>query len=248
MAKTPLKRRRAASPPPRKKVRAPRPTRKGTSPYHSDKNFAVRTGRMSLLFYPLTPEQEEDIRTSFGMQRQRDAKQLLRDWTHISYQAYGRTLAAYSQTEIERVLFTGRAGQQRDTRLTKATAAATEAIKAVKEMVVKWRSDTDSVALALRTNPVIATLTNEREAIEQYRTRAGQWPKYSVKRGQPEQPATYRLKVLAAYFRHHGWRVSSREHSLFAKLAVTVTTGNPVNHTLLKAVVASRDSYTPPTT
>jgi len=204
---------------------------------------------MSLLFEPLTPEQEEDIRASFGMQRQRDAEQLLRDWRHISYQAYERTLADYTQAEWTRIVFTGRAGQQRETRLKKATAAATEAIQAVKKMVVNWRSeDTDAVALALWTNTVIARLDKERETIRQHQTRAGQWPKASVKRGQPEQPATYRLKVLAAYFRHHGWGVSSREHSLFAKLAVTVTTGNPLNHTLLKAVVASRDSYTPPTT
>lgn len=203
---------------------------------------------MYSLFKPLAPKQKKDIRASFGMQRQPDAEQLLRDWGHISYQAYERTLADYIQAERTRIVFTGRAGQQRETRLKKATAAATEAIQAVKKMVVQWRSDTDAVALALWTNSVIARLDQERKCIREYQTRAGQWPKASVKRGQPEQPATYRLKVLAAYFRHHEWEVSSREHSLFATLAVTVTTGNPLNHTLLKAVVASCDSYTPPTT
>ena len=248
MATAPKQTRRRPSP--RKKPRASRPTRKGTSPYQSDKRFGKRGGSIALLLHDLTSEQNEDIRACFGPQRQQDAEQLLREWTHISTEALHITLDAYMHAERIRILFTGRAGQQRHTRLKKATAEADKAITAVKAMVEGWRYEldgTNAVAFARWTNDVIARLEQEREAIRQYQTRAGQWPKASVKQGPPEEPATYRLKVLAAYFRHHGWEVSSQARSLFTNIAEAVTTGgNPMFRTRLKAIVASRYPYTPP--
>ena len=255
MAKTPIKkRRRAASPPPRKKVRAPRPTRKGTSPYQSSKAFAARAGRIALLLHPLTSDQEKDIRESFGTRP--GAEQLLRHWTHISKEAYRWTLAEYLQAERARVLLGSRAGQQRHARLKKATAAAARATKAVKDMVANWRSElgTDAIVkLALWSDAVTSRLAQEREAIKRYRAQAHTWSSLPGKSGPPEEPETYRLKVLAAYFRHHGLEVSAYTNSLFAQVAeavlgraTTATTGKPMYRPRLKAFVASRYVYTPP--
>jgi hypothetical protein len=255
VAKTPLKRRRAASPPPRKKPRASRPTRKNTSPYQSSDSFAARAGRIWPLLDPLTQDEEDGIRDCFDLADHRGAEQLLRDWTHISSEAVRRTLSDYMHAERTRLLFSGRSPQQRDTRLKKATAATTEAIQAVKKMVANWRSEgTDAVALALWTNDVIARLEQERETIRQSQRHSAQLLRHlrrhrSIKRGPPEEPETFRLKILAAYFRHHKWEVSSRERSLFTNVVLAVTTGgDPINHTRLKAVVQSRFTYQPPTT
>ena len=176
MAKTPLKRRRAASPPPRKQTRASRPTRKGGSPYQSNEAFAERAGRADRLLHPLTADKEEDIRVSFRTQRQQDAEQLLRDWGHVGKEAYRTALTDYMWAERKRVLFRGRAGQQRNTRLEKATVAATEAIEAVKKMVANWRPElgpNDRVMLTQWSESMTSELTQQREAIERYRARAG---------------------------------------------------------------------------
>jgi hypothetical protein len=114
--------------------------------------------------------------------------------------------------------------------LREATAAADTATEAVTTMVDLWGPLADSpgqatAVLELRTlaDAVISRLAREREAMKR---RCALLP-VPAKRGKPDQPETYRLRVLASYFRHHEWPVSSSMNGEFA-LTCEVVTSTPL--------------------
>jgi hypothetical protein len=221
------------------KQKGPRPSpRRATDDWHVN---------LARLLEPLTPEQRDTLSAIFK-ERKEDATSLLQDWKRISEIAHYVALDVQTRHDAARLLINDRdTSNRRDAQLRKAAIAAGATAKALKEMVTLWSKHVDApspAALSAWADQVTVVLAQQREAIEQYRTRARKRPRVPLKTGRPEEPATYRLKVLAAYFRRHGWEVSSKEHSLFAELAVTVTTGNPLKHARLKAAVASRYSYT----
>ena len=175
---------------------------------------------------------------------------LQRDWTRISEMARYVALLRDTDASLTKLFFGKGTMRQRSKRLREARAAADTATEAVTTMVDRWGPLADppgqaKAVLELRdwADAVISRLAYEREGIERRRALLP----VPAKRGKPDQPETYRLKVMAAYFRHHGWIVSSSMNGKFALSCEAVTTGilaKPINPTLLKDVIASRYPYT----
>ena len=138
--------------------------------------------------------------------------------------------------------------KRRDTQLRRAATAADQTCRVLGEMVRFWSPHLDlpsSESVSRWADGTRAQLAQYRDTIQRYRVEMRALPRALVKTGRPEQPATYRLTVLAAYFRHHGWQITSGVSGLFALVAQTVTPRrDAVDYPRLKAAVASRHSYT----
>jgi len=207
------------------------------------RNWHADLGR---LFRPLAPNQCEAIRDAFGQRRQKDAQRLLDDWPRISEVAHQHALVGHWRATDNRLK--PRVRQRRDRQLRDAIAAADVAIRAIETVVTVWSrhlTHMDSeTRLAQWGTGLIASLTVQRCAIERHRSQAREWPEVAGKDGPPRSVDTYRLEVLAAYFRHQGWPVTAAARGLFAKLAEGILNrGNPTFAPRLTAVVASRHDY-----
>ena len=228
---------------PRRKARAspgsvPVTTRK--SPF---RDWHADLGR---LFRRLTPDQRETIREAFGQRREKDAQRFLDDWPRISAVAHQHALKTHMRATDNRLK--PRVRRRRDGQLRDAIAAADDAIRAIETMVTAWsrqllHMDSQTRLVQWGTG-LIASLTDQRRAIERHRSQAREWPEVAGKDGPPTSVATFLLEVLAAYGRHQGWPVTATAGDVFAKLAEGVTNeGNPIFAPRLKAVVASRHDY-----
>ena len=198
------------------------------------------------LFRPLTPGQCETIRAAFGQHRQKDAQRLLGDWARISEVAHQHALSTHWLATDNRLK--PRVRRRRDGQLRDAIAAADDAIRAIETVVTVWSRHLlhmdSQTRLAQWGTELIASLTDQRGAIERQRSQAREWPEVAGKDGPPTSVDTYRLEVLAAYFRHQGWPVTAAAGSVFATLAEEVINrGNPTFAPRLKGVVASRHDY-----
>jgi hypothetical protein len=220
-------------------ARTPTRTAKSTKP------FALRGqdwwDRLHKLRDPLTPTQKRGLQAAFS-----GGRTLQADWKRISEMAEYVALRHVTDATQTKV-FVGK-GSARYVRkqLTGAMAAADAATKALNTVVEHWGSLAGApgqvkamVELRNWADTVISRLADEREAMKRRRTSLP----VPVKRGNPDDPETYRLRVLASYFRHHEWPVSSSMTGEFA-LACAVITSTPLNPTRLKRIVASRYPYT----
>ena len=176
------------------------------------------------------------------------AAQLLRDWPRISEVAHQHALVQYVGAEVTKLWSSPAVRNRRDAQLVKAASKADEAATALREMVTLWSKHVDApgqAALATWADTVTATLAQQREAIEQYRTRAEAWPKASVTRGQPTQPSTYLFETVLSYFRAHDWPCSLKRHSnpdgdVFVRVACVALRQSEVNPALRQTLAASR--------
>ena len=198
------------------------------------------------LFRPLTPDQCEAIRHAFGQHRQKDAQRLLDDWPRISEVAHQHALSTHWRATDNRLK--PRVRRKRDGQLREASAAAADAIRAIETVVTVWSRHLlhmdSQTRLAQWGTGLIASLTDQRRAIERYRSQASEWPEVAGKDGPPTSVGTLLLEVLAAYGRHHRWPVSAASRGLFAKLAEgIINRGNPTSAPRLRAVVASSHDY-----
>ena len=199
------------------------------------------------LFRPLTPDQCEAIRDAFGQHRQNDEERLLEDWPRISEVAHQHALKTHERRQFAVTLLTPRTRARRDRQLGDAITAANAAISAIKTLADRWGrhvAGESQLRLTQWATGLITTLTDQRGAIERQRSQAREWPEVAGKDGPPTSVDTYRLEVLAAYFRHQGWPVTAAAGSVFATLAEEVINrGNPTFAPRLKGVVASRHDY-----
>ena len=203
------------------KQKGPRPSpRRATDDWHVN---------LARLLEPLTPEQRDTLSAIFK-ERKEDATSLLQDWKRISEVAHYVALRHAADATITKLLFGKGLTRAVRMQLREATAAADTATEAVTTMVDLWGPLADSpgqatAVLELRTlaDAVISRLAREREAMKR---RCALLP-VPAKRGKPDQPETYRLRVLASYFRHHEWPVSSSMNGEFA-LTCEVVTSTPL--------------------
>ena len=207
------------------------------------RNWHADLGR---LFRPLTPDQCEAIRDAFGQRRQKDAQRLLDDWPRIIEVAHQHALNTHMRATDNRLK--PRVRRRRDGQLRDAIAAADDAIRAIETVVTVWSRHLlhmdSQTRLAQWGTGLIASLTDQRCAIERHRSQAREWPEVAGKDGPPTSVARFLLEVVAAYGRHHCWPVSAGSRGLFAKLAESITNrGNPTFAPRLTAVVASRHDY-----
>ena len=228
---------------PRRKARASPGSVPVTPRQSPARNWHADLGR---LFRPLTPDQCEAIREAFGQRRQKDAQRLLDDWPRISEVAHQHALNTHMRATDNRLK--PRVRRRRDGQLRDAIAAADDAIRAIETVVTVWSRHLlhmdSQTRLAQWGTGLIASLTDQRGAIEQYRSQARDWPQVAGKDGPPTSVATSLLEVLAAYGRHHRWPVTAAARGLFAKLAEGILNrGNPTFAPRLTAVVASRHDY-----
>ena len=201
---------------------------------------------LARLFGPLTEYQCEAIREAFGQRRQKDAQRLLDDWPRISEVAHQHALSTHWLATDNRLK--PRVRRRRDGQLRDAIAAADDAIRAIETMVTVWSRHLlhmdSQTQLAQWGTGLIASLTDQRGAIERHRSQAREWPEVAGKDGPPTSVATFLLEVLAAYGRDQGWAVTAAARGFFAKLAESIINeGNPTFAPRLTAVVASRHDY-----
>jgi hypothetical protein len=222
---------------------------KGTHPVWSpSESWYIRFRKLN---DPLTRKQSEMLRRNFGWteEQSRQLRQLKRDWKKISAVAQYVALCSAIQATTTK-LFSGKGMKRaRDTQLREAIRASEAASKAVERMTTLWTPLLSTGGLQLVklrelhnwADTVIARLADERKAMKHH----GTLPTAKVKTGRPEEPETYRLKILASYFRYRRWDVSSEIESFFSLICSAVLTGSErfMNPTRLKAVVNSDYSY-----
>jgi hypothetical protein len=238
-----------AATPTRYKPKNPTPT-KGTHPtWSKSESWYVRFGKLN---DPLTRQQTKALRECFGNTNKgmdRRLRQLKRDWKKICAVAQYVAMGSHAQDKVTKI-FSGKGMKRaRDTQLREAIRASEAAAKAVEKMTQLWSPLVSTGGLQPAklfelhnwADAVIARLADERKAMKHH----GTLPTAKVKTGQPERPETYRLKILASYFRYRRWEVSSQMDSVLSQTCSAVLTGTlaPINPTRLKAVVNSNHSY-----
>jgi len=199
----------------------------------------------------LTLRQEEEIRQVFRRKRRPhyEADALIADWFRFSEVAHQHALHSYFSFSTPELLMSPPVRKRRDKQLRQATQAAGTAIDAINVLVehIGRHSAFDSWFFDFQcwAETAVAHLRSTQKATEHYRLIAQAWPAVAKRRGTPRWLAeSYRLEVLAAYFRNQRWRVAQTQTGLFAEVAfVVLGRRSSMNHARLKALANSCLDY-----
>ena len=203
--------------------------------------------KIDALLDPLTPAQIARIGSAFRKAHcpQKQATRLLADWVRIAETAHQHALK--TALHRENVLMRPAVRKRRDRRLRQATAALDRAITAVLEAVSLLekhllfsyedlhRSMGGVEMFLVRVRAQVDSYSQQMSALRPLGNRSGDTLRWVPERCLGE--------VLAAYFRHKNWPISTKRTDLFSAIVTTALGRQAVNDQTLRRLKASSLDY-----
>lgn len=203
--------------------------------------------KLDALLDPLAPAQLEGIRSAFRKARRpAEAALLIADWVRIAETAHQHALKTEMRTN--NILLLPSVRNRRDRQLRHAVAALNRSVEALNEAagLLEKHPFMDYYALQQHRAFIQAALVRLRDDAERYRLHALTLPKASNRSGNTLRwiPDRCLGEVLAAYFRHKGWPISTIRTGLFSTVANAVLSRRAINDQTLRRLSAFSTEYT----
>ena len=199
----------------------------------------------------LTDDDADEIRRIFRQKRRsvKDADSLLADWRRISEVAHQHALRKHTPVMYAVLLSRPDVQKRRDRQLRHAITAAKDAVRSIRlllKLASKHTSLEHSLELKAWSRNAAKRLHQEHRLLRRVRLHALSMDTVAAPKGTPRWFAeTCILEVLAAYFRHKSWPITTSRDGLFATVACVVLPGSrmDINFNRLKSMADSKLDY-----